>query len=306
MAFNAPVAATLKWRKQVSMTPTHMPEIWVLQLREPLWWPYGHRFFRQQEDLENMVGLLVPDGAQSFQPTDFQGIGHDGKDGTGNDHRPEGGHRKKKADIRLSGVVETDEVYIVCGHKGQPDKVTEAGRPPHRRRLKGARGRGTLDTEKPPIIGFIQRGGFLVLRMLRNVQQQTIKPVFEQHVEPGTLVYTDEYNIYARLEEWGFGHKSVCHSNGEYARDEDGDGFCEVHVNTQEGIWSVLRSWIRPHRGISQEKLPVYLGFFEFLFNARKRGKAILGDLMVTILAPDLRKIEDVFPSPWFYLRANI
>lgn len=138
----------------------------------------------------------------------------------------------------------------------------------------------------------------MVLRMLRNVQQQTIKPVFEQHVEPNTLVYTDEYNIYSRLEEWGFEHKSVCHSNGEYARDEDGDGFCEVHVNTQEGIWSVLRSWIRPHRGISQEKLPVYLGFFEFLFNSRKRGKAILGDLMVTILAPDLRKIEDVFPSP--------
>lgn len=245
-----------------------------------------------------MVGLFVPDGPQPFQPPDFQRAGHVRKDGTGNDDSPEGRHRKKKPDIKLSRVVETDEVYIVCGHKGQPGKVMAAGRPPRCRRLKGARGRGTLDTEKPPIIGFIQRGGFLVLRMLRNVQQQTIKPVFEQHVEPNTLVYTDEYNIYSRLEEWGFEHKSVCHSNGEYARDEDGDGFCEVHVNTQEGIWSVLRSWIRPHRGISQEKLPVYLGFFEFLFNSRKRGKAILGDLMVTILAPDLRKIEDVFPSP--------
>jgi transposase-like protein len=28
-----------------------------------------------------------------------------------------------------------------------------------------------------------------------------------------------------------------------------------------EGFWSLLRSWLRPHRGISQEKLPVYLGF---------------------------------------------
>jgi hypothetical protein len=34
---------------------------------------------------------------------------------------------------------------------------------------------------------------------------------------------------------------------GEYARDEDGDGFCEVHVNTMEGFWSLLRSWLRPH-----------------------------------------------------------
>jgi transposase len=27
----------------------------------------------------------------------------------------------------------------------------------------------------------------------------------------------------------------------------------------------LLRSWLRPHRGISQEKLPLYLGFLGFL-----------------------------------------
>src|SRR5439155_14300044 len=48
---------------------------------------------------------------------------------------------------------------------------------------------------------------------------------------------------------------------GEYARDDDGDGFHEVHVNTMEGFWSLLRSWLRPHRGISQDNLPLYLGF---------------------------------------------
>ena len=80
---------------------------------------------------------------------------------------------------------------------------------------------------------------------------------------PGTLIYTDEYRIYARLVAWGYQHKSVCHAQGEYARDEDGDGFHEVHVNTMEGFWSLLRSWLRPHRGISQAKLPLYLGFFE-------------------------------------------
>ena len=77
-------------------------------------------------------------------------------------------------------------------------------------------------------------------------------------VLPETSIYTDEYGIYGRLEEWGYGHKSVNHGAGEYARDEDGDGFCEIHVNTMEGFWSLLRSWLRPHRGISQEKLPLY------------------------------------------------
>ena len=47
---------------------------------------------------------------------------------------------------------------------------------------------------------------------------------------------------------------------GEYARDDDGDGFCEVHVNTLEGFWSLLRSWLRPHRGIPQETLAAVPG----------------------------------------------
>ena len=108
----------------------------------------------------------------------------------------------------------------------------------------------------------IQRKGQVVIRMLENVKQKTIKPLVEAAIAPGTLVFTDEYSIYNRLEEWGYGHKSVCHGKGEYARDEDGDGFHEVHVNTMEGFWSLLRSWLRPHRGISQEKLPLYLSFF--------------------------------------------
>lgn len=134
----------------------------------------------------------------------------------------------------------------------------------------------------------IQRGGEVVIRMLENVQQVTIEPILRAAIAPTTLVYTDEYTIYNRLEEWGYGHKSVCHSAGEYARDEDGDGFCEVHVNTMEGFWSLLRSWLRPHRGISQEKLPLYLGFFEFVHNARKRGKALLGSLLKILLVNSL------------------
>ena len=86
----------------------------------------------------------------------------------------------------------------------------------------------------------IQRGGQVVINMLANVKQKTIKPFIKEAIAPGTLVYTDEYSIYARLCAWGYEHKSVNHGQGEYARDEDGDGFCEVHVNTMEGFWSLF------------------------------------------------------------------
>ncbi|MCW2240432.1 transposase-like protein [Azospirillum canadense] len=120
--------------------------------------------------------------------------------------------------------------------------------------------------------------------MLSNVQQATIRPIIQASVAAGALIHTDEYDIYARLETWGYAHKTVCHAHGEYARDEDGDGFGEVHVNTIEGLWSLLRSWLRPHRGISQGKLPLYLAFFQFVHNARRRGKALLGTLVGAIV----------------------
>jgi hypothetical protein len=82
----------------------------------------------------------------------------------------------------------------------------------------------------------IQRGGQVVMHLLANVKQQTIEPCIKDTIASGTLVYTDEYSIYARLETWGYAHKSVNHGQGEYARDEDGDGFCEVHVNTMEAL----------------------------------------------------------------------
>src|SRR3954470_17683144 len=75
----------------------------------------------------------------------------------------------KTPDVVLSGDVEFDELYVVAGHKGKPEAVRAKGREGRRNRLKG--GRGTLEKEKPPIFGMIERGGQVVIRMLANVQQ---------------------------------------------------------------------------------------------------------------------------------------
>ena len=192
----------------------------------------------------------------------------------------------RRPEVPLSGAVECDEVYVTAGHKGNPEAVRKQGRAGRRRKLKGERGRGTLAKEKPPIFGMFQRAGRVVIRMLENVKQATIGPLIKKTIVSGSVVYTDEYDIYSRLKEWGYGHETVCHAAGEFARDDDGDGFCEVHVNTLEGFWSLLRSWLRPHRGVSQERLPLYLGFFEFVHNVRVRGKALLGELIALLVSP--------------------
>ncbi len=97
----------------------------------------------------------------------------------------------------------------------------------------------------------IQRTGEVMIRMLEDVKQVTIGPPIREAIAEGSVVYTDEYDIYGRLTEWGYDHRTVCHAEGEYARDDDGDGFCEVHINTLEGFrWlaTVARSARVPRR----------------------------------------------------------
>jgi len=94
-----------------------------------------------------------------------------------------------RGEVQLSGEVECDEVYVTAGHKGNPDAVKKKGRLGRRNRLKGSRGRGTLEKEKPPIFGMIERGGEVVIRMLANVQRTTIEPLVKATIMLGSQVY---------------------------------------------------------------------------------------------------------------------
>jgi hypothetical protein len=88
----------------------------------------------------------------------------------------------------LSNEVECDEAYVVAGHKGQPEVVKSKERQGRRRRRKSKAGRGTLEKEKPPVFGMMERGGLVVLHLLANVKQKTIEPLIKDTIESGTLV----------------------------------------------------------------------------------------------------------------------
>ena len=141
---------------------------------------------------------------------------------------------------------------------------------------------GARAQDTPPIFGMIARGGQVRIVLLENVPPPTIRPRIAATIQPGTVVNTDASVIDEALPRWGYVRQRVCHSRGEDARDEDGDGVHEVPVNPMAGFWALLRSWLRPHRGISQEKLPLYLRCFEFVHHVRRRGRAWLGSLLDT------------------------
>jgi transposase len=103
--------------------------------------------------------------------------------------------------------------------------VARLGRKGRRWKLRGKRGRGTLEGERPPVLGLLQRTGEVVIQMLPNVQHVTIQPIITDTVASGSMIYTDEYDIYDTLPRWGFQHKSVNHAAGEYARMKMGMDF---------------------------------------------------------------------------------
>jgi len=129
----------------------------------------------------------------------------------------------------------------------------------------------------------------VVIRLLENVRQTTIRPLVQRFTALGTRVYTDEYEIGHRWPERGFDHPTVCHGRGEYARDDDGDGCHEIHVNTVEGFWSLLRSWLRPHRGISQKYCRSTWAFFRSCITRVFEARADSG----------------LFWSDWWHHQAN-
>ena len=84
--------------------------------------------------------------------------------------------------MTLSDAVECDEASVIAGHKGQPEVGQSKGRPGRRRRLKGKAGRGTLEKERPPVFGMMQRGGQVVINVRANVKQKTIEPFMKDTV----------------------------------------------------------------------------------------------------------------------------
>jgi len=130
----------------------------------------------------------------------------------------------------------------------------------------------------------IQRGGEVVIRMLANVQQATIKPLIKATIAPASLIYTDEYAIYTPVTKWGYEHKTVCHGRGEYARDEDGDGLCEVHVNTWKDFGlSYARGYV-PIEASLKKSYPCTWAFSSLSTMPNSEGKQCLRALLETIL----------------------
>ena len=101
-------------------------------------------------------------------------------------------------------------------------------------RAKGTRGRGT---DKTPVVGMVQRKGQVRAFVANDVKSDTLRGFIKEHVLPNTMVFTDDFRSYNGLSARGYTHQRINHSEKVYV-------VGEIHTNTIEGFWSLIKRGI--------------------------------------------------------------
>ena len=149
---------------------------------------------------------------------------------------------------------------------------------PPRRRAHKQRGHGTYDNDRPPIVGTVGRqSGQCRLRVRHPTAGKTLQTHVHGYTQQEATCYPDEWQGYNRLKR---AHSTVCHSQKEWARDDDGDGVREVHVNTIEGLWTTARNFLRPFRGVHKKCLKDYLAICEHKINFKRISPTFISQLV--------------------------
>jgi transposase len=167
----------------------------------------------------------------------------------------------------LVGVIEVDETLIGGKRPGM--------------------GKGYREN-KTVVIGAIQRGGSLRLRVIPNTRRGNVEQFIEGAIGQPDAIYTDELKSYDDLAiTMETRHESVSHKADEWVRGA-------VHTNSVESVWSLFkRSIIGSYHQLSIKHLPAYLDEMEWRFNNRD-NPYLFRDTLLVLLHSDPLPYKDL------------
>lgn len=146
--------------------------------------------------------------------------------------------------VPLRGIVEVDETFL--GGK----KSDRPGEGPY--------------SNKTMILGAVERGGDVRMAIGARRDRKTLHGFIADTVDGGAeAIYTDAAPAYGDLSDHDTVHEIVNHRADEWVR-------AQVHTNTVEGVWSLLkRSVVGTYHQLTLKHLPAYLDEVAFKFNNR-------------------------------------
>jgi transposase-like protein len=130
---------------------------------------------------------------------------------------------------------------------------------------EGKRGRGS--ERKVPVVGVVERNGRIHTEVAPNASKKTLQTIVENTVQPGTTVHTDEWPGYQDLDDAGYNHRVINHSEGQYVMGS-------IHTQTIDGFWGNFKNGIvGVHHHVSNDYLHLYLAEHAFRYSHRNDVK---------------------------------
>ena len=153
--------------------------------------------------------------------------------------------------LKLTGIVEADETYVLESRKGERNLDRKA-----RRRGGKANKRGLSD-EQVPILFAVDRSATTTCSVLPSVTADNVQDILEPRINNDIILVTDGNNIYPpRAKSPGIKHEALNISAGERKRGV----FNISRVNNRH---SLFKDFLRRYHGVSSKYLGNYLLWFE-------------------------------------------
>lgn len=152
--------------------------------------------------------------------------------------------------IKLRGIVEADETFVLMSRKGERKLDRKA------RRRGGKASKRGLSDEQVPVLVAADRSGATISAVLPAVSSAHLQVVLGPVLDHDALLVTDGCTSYPPCAAaLGVSHEALNQTAGERVRGE-------LHIQTVNSRHERLKTFLRRHRGVATKYLDSYLRWF--------------------------------------------